>query len=371
VINLVGNVPDDFIPTNFSVMYDTYSPFVTRLVTRYNRVQANFEDLLQHVWMKLVEVDVIQKYNDSSSLPKFMDGLSAAYHVGKSWSSYKRTIHRQVVGEDRYLDRVRSTSKSTKVKLLRRDHGICHCCGQNMIAFARSFEMYKKDPGRKKFFKERVLRDLQLTSKQKTFWYAEKTDTLIRRGMNDADRYKTVCFICLRQRRPPVVRSKSGSGVVPTPVKGTWASKKAIYRGEDVERFRLYLVSKGLYKNDTICPKKFKSKPFFKLYLARAVHNIYANWCRTRARRYKEHFPGTDPETGRSWEDTLVSSSSTQDVLSELHEAVNILIDNSADTVTRTHEEVIILLAKGCSPEEIVARLGLPKRGLKTLSLGV
>jgi hypothetical protein len=314
VANLVGNVSDDFIPINFSVLYDTYSPFVTRLVTRYNRVQANFEDLLQHVWMKLVEVDVIQKYNDSSPMPKFMDGLAAATYVGKSWSSFKRTIHRHIIGEDRYLDRIRSVSKTIKSQLLQRDHGVCHCCGNNMVRFAKLVDRYKKDPLRRKTFRK-ILSDLQLTSKQKTFWYAERVNTPLSKGMNEADRYKTICFICLRERRPPVVRSKSGSGSVPTPVKGTWASKKATYRGEDVERFRLDLVARGLYK-EGICPKKFKSKPFFKLYLARAVHNIYANWCRTRARRYKEHFPGTDPETGRSWEDTLVSNSSTQDVLS-------------------------------------------------------
>lgn len=366
--SLAVNVPDDYIPPNFSVLYDTYSPFVTRLVTRYNRVQANFEDLLQHVWMKLVEVDVIQKYNDSNCLPKRILGTDAAAILGMTWASFKRTIHRHIIGEDRYLDRIRGVVKSTKAGLLRRDHGVCHHCGLDTLKFAKTFEKYKKDPSRKKTFKKSIAA-LQLTSKQKTFWYAEKVDTPIKRGMNDVDRYSTICFLCLRERRPPMVRSKSESA--PTPIEGTWASKKAVYAREDIERFLMERKAKGLIKDDSICPKKFKFKPLFKLYLARSVHNIYANWCRTRARRYKEHFPGTDPETGRSWEDTLVSNSSTQDVLSELHEAVNILIDNPSDTRTRTHEEVIILLAKGCSPEEIVVRLGLPKRGLKTLSLGI
>jgi hypothetical protein len=317
--------------------------------------------------MKLVEVDVIQKYHDSSSLPKKMNALEACTYLGMNWQSWKRSIHRHIIGEDRHLDRIRSVSKDTKAKVLRRDHGVCHCCGHDMVAFGKSLERYKKDPLRVKAFKK-ILSDLRLTSKQKTFWYAEKVSVPFKRGMNEADRYKTTCFICLRQSSPPVVRSKSEWA--PTPVEGTWASKKAMYSRESIERFRLEREVRGKHKGDVICPRKLKSKPFFKLYLARAVHNIYANWCRTRSRRYKEHFPGIDPETGRSWEDTLVSNSSTQDVLSELHEAVKILVDNNSDVMTRTHEDVIILLAKGCSPEEIVLRLGLPKRGLKTLALG-
>lgn len=364
--NLVGNVPDDFVPSNYTVLYDTYSPFVTRLVTRYNRVQANFEDLLQHVWMKLIEVNVIQKYHDSSSLPKKLTAVEACTYLQMNWQSWKRALHRHLVGEDRRLDRIRSVSKETKAKVLRRDHGVCHCCGRNMVDFAKAFEKLKNDPLRANGFKK-VLATLNLSSKQKTFWYAEKNDPFFRKGMGDIDRYQTTCFLCLRQSSPPVVRSKSDWA--PTPIEGTWASKYALYSRESIERFKLEREARGNSQGGEVCSRKFKSKPFFKLYLARAVHNIYANWCRTRSRRYKEHFPGTDPETGRSWEDTLVSSMATQDTLAELHEAIKILVDSN-EVPTRTHEEVIVLLAKGCAPEEIVVRLGLPRRGLKTLLPG-
>lgn len=365
--NLSLTVPDDFVPENFSVLYDSYAPFVTRLVTRYNRVQANFEDLLQHVWLKLVEVDVIHKYHESSSLPKRMTALEACSYLQMTWQSWKRSLHRHIVGEDLRLNHVRGVSKDLRTRLLRRDHGICSHCGRDMCAFERSFEQLRKDKSRASAFK-RILTQLNLSPKQRNFWYAEKVDGVIKRGMNELDRYRTTCFLCLRFNSPPVTRSKSEWA--PTPIEGTWASKKAIFSREAIERFRLEREAKGRVSEET-CPKKVKSKPFFKLYLARAVHNIYANWCRTRSRRYKEHFPGTDPETGRTWEDTLVSHNSTQDILFELHEAVQILMDNNSDVMTKTHEEVIILLAKGCSPEDIVARLGLPRRGLKTLSLGV
>jgi hypothetical protein len=361
VSNLIGNVPDDFVPQNFTVLYDLYSPFVTRLVTRYNRVQANFEDLLQHVWMKLVEVDVIQKYHDSSSLPKKMTALEACAYLQMSWQSWKQAIHHYLIGEDHQLDHIQSVSKGIKAKILQRDHGICYCCGINMVTFAKALEELKHDHLRANGFKQRLVA-LKLSLKQKTFWYAERRDVPIRRGMNEAEHYQTICFLCLRQSN--LARSKFDWA--PTPIEGTWASKKAYYSRESIERFRLEREAHGKKSSNT-CPRKLKSKPFFKLYLARAVHNIYANWCRTRSRRYKEHFPGTDPETGRSWEDTLVSSTATQDTLAELHEAVKILIDSTSEVITRTHEEVIILLAKGCTPEEIVVRLGLPRHGLKTL----
>jgi hypothetical protein len=365
--NLVGNVPDDFVPQNCSELYDIYSPFVTRLVTRYNRVQANFEDLLQHVWMKLVEVDVIQKYHDSSSLPKKMTAVQACDYLGVSWQSWRRSIHGYLIGEDRHLSNIQSVSKDTKSKVLQRDHGVCHCCGKNMLDFARVFSKYRKDPLRANWFKG-MLSSLGLSARQSVFWYAVKNDTPFNKGSHAEDRYDTLCFLCLRANSPPVVRSKSEWA--PTPVEGTWSSKKALYTRESVERFRLERDLRGKHNSQDPCPKRVKSKPFFKLYLARAVHNIYANWCRTRSRRYKEHFPGKDPETGRSWEDTLVSTAATQDTLAELYEAVEILVDSGSDGTTRTHEDVLILLAKGCNPEEIVVRLGLPKRGLKTLALG-
>ena len=365
MINLVGHVPDDFVPENYTVLYDIYSPFVTRLVTRYNRVQANFEDLLQHVWMKLIEVSVIQKYHASSSLPKKLTALEACTYLQISWQSWKRLMQPPLVEGDQHLVSIQSVSKVTKEKVLHRDHGVCHCCGHDMIAFAESFEKLKNDPLRVNGFKK-VLVDLNLSSKQKTFWYAEKIDVPLRKGVTTIDRYQTTCFLCLRNSTP-VVHLKSDW--VPTSIEGSWDSKTALYSRESIERFKLERASRGKTKSEEVCQRKFKSKPFFKLYLARAVHNIYANWCRTRSRRYKEHFPGTDPETGRSWEDTLVSSMVTQDVLAELHEAVKILVDSN-EVLTQTHEEVIVLLAKGCTPEEIVVRLGLPRHGLKTLLPG-
>jgi DNA-directed RNA polymerase subunit N (RpoN/RPB10) len=316
--------------------------------------------------MKLVEVNIIQKYHDSNPLPRRMTAIEACDYIQMSWQSWKRAIHLHMIGVDHQPDRIKNATKEVKARVLRRDHGVCHCCGHNMIDFAQAFNKYKKDPLRTNGFKK-ILESLRLSPKQRTFWYAEKS-TNFKRGAVGTDQYRTTCFLCLRKNNPIVVRPKPEWA--PTPIEGTWASKKAYYSRESIERFRLEREARGRSKTSEICPRKVKSKPFFKLYLARSVHNIYANWCRTRSRRYKEHFPGTDPETGRSWEDTLSSTTATQDTLAELHEAVRILVDSSSEVITHTYEEVIILLAKGCTPEDIVLRLGLPRRGLKTLALG-
>jgi hypothetical protein len=231
-----------------------------------------------------------------------------------------------------------------------------------MIEFAKAFERLKQDPLRVNGFKKLLL-ELNVSANQNTFWYAERRPGSLSRVLDEADRYQTTCFLCVRKNNPPAVRSKSDWA--PTPIEGTWASKKAYYSRESIERFKLEREVRG--KGVLQSSQKTRSKPFFKWYLARAVHNIYANWCRMRSRRYQEHFPGTDPETGRSWEDTVTSSFVTQDILAELHEAVKILVDNPNEGITKVHEEVIVLLAKGCSPEEVVVRLGLPRRGLKTL----
>lgn len=386
VNNAISVVSDDFIPENYESLYDAFSPFVTRLVTRYNRVTSNFEDLLQHVWLKLVEVDVIHKYNTSSSLPKRLTAKQFASVVGMEWPTLKRHLHRFHVG----VSCLRFADESLLGRIYKRDKGVCSCCGKDTKILSMSLDRVRlnpNDPNIRQGILRAIagdfpimdssgldnyglaLKTLGLSPGHKKLWYAVKTSKLIQRGAK-IDHFDTICFLCLSKKYPNGTRVRSGWA--PTPVEGKWSSQKALYAREDAERFIADRKARGAsVKNTSKIKHYFRSKPFFKLYLAKSVHNIYANWCRTRARRYKEHFPGTDPETGRSWEDTLVDSNrANQETLSELYEAIRILVNDKIGACTSAHEEVIVLLTKGYSPDEIVDRMGLPKRGLRTLALG-
>ena len=387
VNNAISVVSDDFIPENYESLYDAFSPFVTRLVTRYNRVTSNFEDLLQHVWLKLVEVDVIHKYNTSSSLPKRLTAKQFASVVGMEWPTLKRHLHRFHVG----VSCLRFADEKLLPKIYKRDRGVCSCCGRDTKILERSLDKVRaklNDPS----IRQRILRAigdgstaldmsgldnyalslkvLGLSPGHKILWYAVQTSKLVLRGAKKIDHFDTVCFLCLSKKYPSGTRVRSGWA--PTPIEGKWSSQKALYAREDAERFITERKARGTrVKNTSKIKHYFRSKPFFKLYLAKSVHNIYANWCRTRSRRYKEHFPGTDPETGRSWEDTLVDSTrANQETLSELYEAIRILVNDKIGACSSVHEEVIVLLTKGYSPDEIVDRMGLPKRGLRTLAMG-
>ena len=84
----IFGLADDYVPRNGDDLYKSYAPFVTRLVTRYNRVSANFDDLLQHVWVEILRVDLITKYNSSTgSIPENVDhgsdSLLFGYDVGR------------------------------------------------------------------------------------------------------------------------------------------------------------------------------------------------------------------------------------------------------------------------------------------------
>ena len=387
VNNAISVVSDDFIPENYESLYDAFSPFVTRLVTRYNRVTSNFEDLLQHVWLKLVEVDVIHKYNTSSSLPKRLTGKQFASVVGMEWPTLKRHLHRFHLG----VSCLRLADNELLPKINKRDNGVCSSCGNNTKLLERSLDIVRANPNgpnaRNIILNTQdsnspaidssgldnyalALKITGLSPGHKNLWYAVKTSKLVLRGAKKIDHFDTVCFLCMRKKYPTGTRVRSGWA--PTPIEGKWSSQKALYAREDAERFITDRKARGIrVKNTSKIKHYFRSKPFFKLYLAKSVHNIYANWCRTRARRYKEHFPGTDPETGRSWEDTLVDSTrANQETLSELYEAIRILVNDKIGACNSVHEEVIVLLTKGYSPDEIVDRMGLPKRGLRTLALG-
>jgi hypothetical protein len=368
------DVPDDYVPRTNDDMYRTYGSFVARLVTRYNRVTSNYEDLLQHVWYKLIEVDLIGKYNVSGSLlPKKLTALQACSHLQIQWGQFKVLMWRGHKGENRQEDRNRSVSKEILVRVFERDHGVCHCCGSDMDLLSSKLERMKASTN--PVVREchvKAMKQLGLNSKKRILWYVEKMGKL-KGGSDPLETHVTTCFSCMRKRTP--VRVKSRSEWVPTPVEGTWASKKAIYTRESIERLRIIRENKKnrCKKHLDIDPLVFNTKSFFKLYLARSVHNIYANWCRTRDRRYKEHFPGIDAESGKSWEETLEDPTGPrQENLLAVYEAAKVIAygDRNGGGDSKVHEEVLALAAEGHTLAEIIQKLSLPKTALNALQGG-
>lgn len=192
--------PDDFVPRNNEQLAAVYGGYISRLVSRLNRVRCNNEDLIQHVWEQLVHVDIIGKHEISVMLPKQMTALEAAKFLGVTWNQFKLETWRHRRG------------------------------------------VVKKDGTR------RI---------PNSFW--------------------------------------------PTPLSSHgWSSKKTLYSTEDIIR----LDEEAHFRS---CPEPRilpRGRCHFKSYLSRAVHNIYANWCRTAFRRHKER-PQITMEDGTAWETNL------------------------------------------------------------------
>jgi alkyl sulfatase BDS1-like metallo-beta-lactamase superfamily hydrolase len=76
-----------------------------------------------------------------------------------------------------------------------------------------------------------------------------------------------------------------------------------------------------------------------------------------------------DPDTGKSWEESLVDSyGPRQENMYALHETLGLFFNGREDLIAAKHEELLSLVAKGFTPEEIVNRMRLPKKVLKVLS---
>lgn len=246
---MLSDIPDDFIPSNNNEMVKVFRQFVGFIVRKYNRVDTNYDDLLQHVWQKLIEVDIISKYNASGNFPMEISGETAAE--------------------------------------------LC------LVTFAQ--------------FKVAI-------------W----------RGMRN------------NLGRDP-------HSWMPEPIKGGWSSKKAIYSREAIEMLHASGYFEKKHKTEYICPR---SRCKFKPYLAKSIHNIWSNWCRTRSRKYREQYR-PPLEDGTPWE-SLASDpfAASQETSAELSNIVDKL-DRSGGGGRRT--EIGKMLMQGRSLTDIVNELSLPK----------
>ena len=373
----IFGLADNYVPKNCNELYKSYAPFVTRLVTRYNRVSANFDDLLQHVWLEILRVDLITKYNSSTgSIPKLLTADQTCSYLGMTWGGFKYMMIRMVNGDSRNKSKgaFRWAPEPLEQKVLLRDGPCCHCCGKDTRIFQHFCDDHWLYSKRSDYARE--MRRLWIPEDHRRFWYVGLDESVpFNKGDTYEARYKVFCIACVLNRFGDIPMDRSTVKRTPdrctlVPANGTYGSKRAMYNTPEVERLKNERDADPRCKrNPNVPPLKLQPKPYFKLYLARSVHNIYANWCRTRDRKYKEHFPGMDPDTGKSWEETLVDNyGPRQESIYALHEAVGFFFDGKEDQVAAKHEELLALVAKGLTAEEIVNRMRLPKRVLKVLA---
>jgi DNA-directed RNA polymerase specialized sigma24 family protein len=69
------------IPADYEILVRDFSPFVAKVVQRYNNVPRHAQDILQDVWMHLVASDVLAKFQKSlvKGQPTMTGAQAAAY----------------------------------------------------------------------------------------------------------------------------------------------------------------------------------------------------------------------------------------------------------------------------------------------------
>ena len=122
---------------------------------------------------------------------------------------------------------------------------------------------------------------------------------------------------------------------LPGPVDGTRCSRTALFATAD-------LVDIDEAMRHVSRPKRRVRPPFsargFKAYVQRAVHNHFANWCRTRSRRYKEQLLSPQAVLGQQSDGCFRQKAEIEDMSSW---------ENSiAEAMTLDEEDVVDLLGK-------------------------
>lgn len=372
------SVEEDYVPKDNTDLVRVYRPYVTRLVLKYNRVSSNFDDLLQHVWDQLFTVKMLDKYHKSAGvqLPKEITALQAASMLQMKWDQFKIAIWRASIGDIR--DPIDQVPQSIKQKVFARDHGVCSrpCHGDkplNAETFRKDLASLKaQDPEGYASAKAR-LKKLGLQDK-KVFWVAEKVSPTSKGKTVSA--YKTTCVFCLyrdRQTQGYMAGDRKRGQWAPTRISGTWASKKAVYLTADIEKFR------DQRKMDNRTKTHLDIQPWiettaavtpshFKRYLARSVHNIYANWCRTRARKYKELYLAPT-EDGQAWESFLEDTSDMNPetkviITEEANASLDTMVSKLAKKVKKGEidgGEIAKMIAEGYTLAEIIKEKNLPR----------
>lgn len=256
-------VDDDFVPANYDELVRVYKTHVDRLVTRYNRVQANFEDITQHVWSEIFARDVLGKYLKSgkpSALPKTMTAKEAIALLGIAWGQW-RTM------------------------------------------------MYYATPA------------------------AEKT-------------------------HPTHYKRHAEGRISPVPVSGTWCSKNAVFHTEDI--LQLHEIKYFKKRAHFEVPEAAQTRSKFKTYLSTAVHHIFANWCRTRSRRWKDSYLAPH-EDGTPWEASIADDTRTTSGV-DVHIAVSQALGNVFTDSPERVDDVMSYLKDGYTLVEIAKEMKLSPR---------
>jgi DNA-directed RNA polymerase specialized sigma24 family protein len=80
----------DTVPATYDELFKTYGPFISQRLRRLNKVDRHLEDLIQDVYLKLIQANVIEKFKQSTlrKLPESMTAVQATEFLGITWQRW-------------------------------------------------------------------------------------------------------------------------------------------------------------------------------------------------------------------------------------------------------------------------------------------
>lgn len=305
------------VPRSYTELQRQYGPYIQRLLGRFNKVERNFEDLHSHIWVKILEARVLERFDEyvEKQVPKVLSAIEACDLLGISWqqwraamSTYHKGIPTQIDEDGEVVQRRRGRWMPTPIN-------------------AAEFQARGIDGHTSKYALFSFIDVLQLTLE-------ERIDGVLRKPFRVTGRMIDSEGNVIAQERP---------------------------------------------EGDIKIPEVRVTPSQFKNYLTMAVLNHYANFCRTMKRRHKErpHTPHAQQEDATAWESTLPDQTqSPQDTMVELEQARGILkltLEECLDGVqdcrpAEEHEvEIFTKLKEGQSLMQALRSADLPNRVRKSV----
>lgn len=150
---------------------------------------------------------------------------------------------------------------------------------------------------------------------------------------------------------------------MPTPVAGEPDSLDALWATEEIEQYEqtVFEHHEKVSDSENLIPRATEAK--FRTYLQWAIHNAFANWCRTHHRRHKERaidlFIRTQPDMEADGFDLFDIVSDTEAPSRRLCAAVEVEQTLEKFQLGDSREDFLTLLSDGYTAQEAAKKLKL------------
>lgn len=274
------------LPRTYDELAAKYGDYIVKRVRKYNQVDRNFEDLFQSIWMKLIESNLLNKFaaRAASTLPPTMTAEEACSYLGITFEAWQAAVR-----------------PSTRMPV-----------PIGGISFRRGAVVRTEDIAR--FDKSGYIRKRHYPQCCDAEYFGETMTA------EEACAFWGVNFSFWKNLMTAARKEARGNFRLSKLVSGKLSSPKARVLTKDVEA----LDASGVLGVRT--ESRRRPEPTargFKTYLGNAIHNHFANFCRTQNRRNKDevlapqtiiiastsgYYYAGKSEEGTAWEGALVEA---------------------------------------------------------------